>query len=126
MSKGSSGGGAGPVGSPADKYQYSAPIRPNVPELEKNGFKPNQMIVVHDKGKQIAKVEFEVDGKVIYIGEVFVEPEYRRQGIATKMYKQILKHNKGSKFGPNTRTPDGKAFRKTFNKRNPKIVTEKT
>lgn len=63
----------------------------------------------HHQGKKIASAK--LSGQDHYVSDVDVQPEFRRKGIATKLYDFIEKHSgKKLKPSPMYQTTDGKAL----------------
>jgi len=64
---------------------------------------------VHHQGNKIASAK--LSGQDHYVTDVDVKPEFRRKGIASKMYDFIEKHTgKQLKPSPMYQTADGKAL----------------
>ena len=75
-----------------------------------------QMSAFDAKGVRIGYVDYTLFEGDISIRMVEVSKRYRRKGIATRMYKQIIKENPGAGFETfgNFATPEGKALRRTL------------
>jgi GNAT superfamily N-acetyltransferase len=64
---------------------------------------------VHHQGNRIASAK--LSGQDHYVSDVDVQKEFRRKGVATKLYDFIEKHSgKPLKPSPMHQTPDGKAL----------------
>jgi ribosomal protein S18 acetylase RimI-like enzyme len=53
----------------------------------------------------------------LYVSGVKVEPEHRRKGIATKLYRMAERHFNMKVGNDSYKTPDGDAFRSTYRSR---------
>jgi ribosomal protein S18 acetylase RimI-like enzyme len=64
---------------------------------------------VHHQGNKIASAK--LSGQGDYVTDVDVKPEFRRKGVASKLYDFIEKHS-GKKLNPSPmyQTGEGKAF----------------
>ncbi len=69
---------------------------------------------VSKAGREIARADVAGEGSRNFINNVRVDPEFRRQGVATFLYDQI-ERERGKRLTPSPRyvTPDGKAFLKS-------------
>lgn len=70
-------------------------------------------------GKTAGYLDYTLYDNEITVKHVHVDPEYRRQGLATKMYDAVLDHHPDATLGGSMRTPEGSAFRDFYNARKP-------
>jgi len=60
--------------------------------------------------KVVGFIAYSVIGKQVYVRDMLVHPKYRREGIATSMYRQMEANNPGKIINSGIRTPEGDDF----------------
>ena len=85
-----------------------------------HGQTDGHIIALDASGKGMGVVQWSKAGDELSVRHVNVRSEYRRQGIATRLYEQLLAENPGTTLArAGTYTPEGLAFRDAFDNGRP-------
>jgi len=73
-------------------------------------------------GTPVGMIEYSVFNDEVYINNMLVPPDRRRQGIATKMMNKLKEFNSGIKINWGMTTPEGHEFQRNYEKENDELV----
>lgn len=78
---------------------------------------------IESGGKTVGRMSYTLYNGELSVKHVEVPPEYRRQGIATRLYDSMLKEHPDATLGRSMMTPEGSAFRAKYDAANSGRIT---
>ena len=70
----------------------------------------NMTAMIYVDGEPVGGVDYVIYDGELSISDIFVKPEWRRKGMASRLIKYIKRENPKDKYVSSMKTPDGAKF----------------
>ena len=112
------------ISSPFSATKYWKPIELNFENLhiDHHSGQDDYILAARYKSLPVGAIDYSVFNDEIYINMIRVIPKYRRQGVASRLYKKLEEYNQGVKINWRGMTPEGYELQKSVVREQEKIA----